>query len=200
MSESEAQGTILVGRQAIQDLIQRHEGIVDNAQHRVVKELSVSMLEMLHDVDHRLLINKSMVGSLDSMAMRGAIREIMDYFDERLCRIVGEVDAKVQQLIGAYADMEEYTALSESRRAEAQALSRSFFGRTKALRAMEEAVDASQRVEKAAEQIVQLRQEITARERSIRAGQQRILAMVEEVMAKHAQPNTQSLADQSQVA
>ncbi len=175
-------------------LILEQEQQLENAQHRLVVELAQNRLNILREMQRRILVDHSLMRCIPSEAARVAVDDVFHDFEVRVQGIFSGMDELTQKLIAAHADREDYEEAYERAVHLGMDLERKWFSGKKAVEQYKAAAEAARGMAESADRVLQLRKELRAKEQSLKQGQQKILGLIEEFIDRYQEKPTKTLS------
>ncbi|EGQ64094.1 hypothetical protein GGI1_23446, partial [Acidithiobacillus sp. GGI-221] len=99
---------------------------IETAQHRVVIGQAKENLELVRELQRRLVLDKALLRLVPSQAAASAVGDVMRDFERRVVASVDSVDKLVEQLVARYADDEELEQSTQEYQKQAETVSRGF--------------------------------------------------------------------------
>lgn len=174
-------------------MIEEQERQLDSAQHRLVIELVNNRLDVLREMQRRVLVDCSMISSIPSVAARSALVDVFHSFELRVQESMAQMDDVTQKIIAAYSDREEYEDQYERCIKSAMDAEHRFFGRREAATQYSKAAMAAKSMADAADRILQLRKTMKSKEDSLKNGQERIMGLIEEFIDRYQEKKTMTV-------
>ena len=168
----------------LERLIAQQERALQNAQHRIAVALAQDNLAMLREVRMRLLVDKGLIGMIQSGSVRSAVSDVMSDFEHRVQSTFESVDRITDKLIACYAEEEELQAACDKSKEVGDTYMRKMFGGKKAANAYSEALEFSMRRSEKLAYALALRKEVADKRSALNEGQRNVLALVEEFLQK----------------
>jgi len=175
-------------------LVAEQERQLDNAQHRIVVELTSDRLDLLRDIKRRITVDRAMMRVIPSQAAREAVDEVFRDFEERIQVTLSAMDEHTQKLIAAYADMEEHEEAYNHLKQSGKDYQAKWFGKKAAAREFELAAEKAMAKADAMERVLKLRHELHRKVKSLQQGQERILSLIEEFIERYQDKGSASIA------
>ena len=180
--------------QVLDKLVTEQERQLDNAQHRIVVELTSGRLDVLRDLQRRLVVDRAMMCAIPSQAARNAVDEVFRDFEARVQSSLDAMDEHNQKLISAYADMEEHEEAYEQLKRSGEEHQRRWFGKKAAAEQFRLAAEKARAMADASARVIALRQELQRKEKALQHGQERILELIEEFIERYQDNGSKSIA------
>lgn len=157
---------------------------IDTAQHRVVIAQAKENLEMVRELQRRLVLDQALLRMVPSQAASSAVGDVMRDFERRVVCAVDDVDKLTEKMVSRHADDEELEQTTKQYMEQADAKNRGFFGRVRAATLYRFAGEvANQRSENLAE-MIRLRNMIDSKRAGLMDGQRKIMGLIEEFIEK----------------
>ena len=171
---------------------------IETAQHRVVIAQAKENLDMVRELQRRLVLDNALLKLIPSQATSSAISDVMRDFERRVVESVDAVDKLAEQLVARHADDEELEQSSEEYLKQAEMMSNRFFGRTKAASLYRLACEQAMKRSDNLAEMTRLRSVIDGRKATLMEGQRRIIGLIEEFIEKGMQlaKPTEAIAEQ----
>ena len=157
---------------------------IETAQHRVVIAQAKENLELVRELQRRLVLDKALLGLVPSQAAASAVGDVMRDFERRVVASVDSVDKLAEQLVARYADDEELEQSTQEYQKQAEAVSRSFFGRIKAATLYRLVAESSAKRSENLLEMIRIRGVIDSKKAELMEGQRRIIGLIEEFIEK----------------
>lgn len=138
---------------------------IDNAQHRVVIAQAKENLELVRELQRRLVLDHALLRLVPSQAASSAVGDVMRDFERRVVNAIDEVDRLTEQLVSRHADDEELEQSSRDYLQQAETLSRGIFGRFKAASWYRMAGEHTNRRSDNLAEMIRIRVSLTGRKR-----------------------------------
>lgn len=191
---NESEGGSIMGKDFLIEKIMEQENALENAQHRVVVELSSARLEMMRDMHARLTIDRALMLTIPSKEAKRALDDVFHDFEIRLEGVFHDMDKDTEGLISAYADKEDCEARYIDCMTQGTEAKKRFFGRRQSAEHFEEAARQAAAMVRASERILSLRKKIAQHEQSLKRGQEKILGLIEEFINRYKDTQKQIIS------
>lgn len=157
---------------------------IDTAQHRVVITQAKENLEIVRELQRRLVLDHALLRLVPSQAAASAVGDVMRDFERRVVDSVEAVDRLAEQLVSRYADDEELEQSSQEYLKQAETLSRGFFGRIKSASLYRLAGEHAMRRSANLAEMIRIRSVIDGKRAALIDGQRKIMGLIEEFIEK----------------
>lgn len=157
---------------------------IETAQHRVVIGQAKENLELVRELQRRLVLDKGLLRLVPSQAAASAVSDVMKDFERRVVASVDSVDKLVEQLVARYADEEELEQSKQEYQKQAEAVNRGIFGRVKAATIYRLVADVSVKRSENLLEMIRIRGVIDNKKAELMEGQRRIIGLIEEFIEK----------------
>lgn len=153
---------------------------IETAQHRVVIAQAKENLEIVRELQRRLVLDHALLKLVPSQAASSAVSDVMRDFERRVVESVDAVDRLAEQLVARHADDEDLEQASQEYLKQAEMMSNRFFGRTKAASLYRLACEHAMKRSDNLAEMIRLRSVIDGKKATLIEGQRRIMGLIEE--------------------
>lgn len=183
LNESSQMGNWCSGS-VLDQMVERQEQAVLNAQHRITVSLARDTLGMVRELRDRLTLDRAMLRMVPSEAAQSAVGDVTDDFERRARKILDDIDRIGDQMVAAYADEEEFAEEHERILQEAGRQSRRLMAGRRAADLYRQADEVSQRQVKSIRRVLELQRALDEKRNALHDGQSKVLALIEEFIGK----------------
>lgn len=160
---------------------------IETAQHRVVIAQAKENLEIVRELQRRLVLDHALLKLVPSQAVSSAVSDVMRDFERRVVESVDAVDKLAEQLVARHADDEDLEQSSQEYLKQAEIMSHRFFSRTKAASLYRLACEHAMKRSDNLAEMIRLRSVIDGKKSALIDGQRKIMALIEEFIEKGIQ-------------
>lgn len=161
---------------------------IETAQHRVVIGQAKENLELVRELQRRLVLDKALLRLMSSQAAASAVGDVMRDFERRVVASIDSVDKLAEQLVARYADEEELEQSTQEYQKQAETVSRSFFGKSKAAALYRLVAESAAKRSENLLEMIRIRSVIDHKKAELMEGQRRIIGLIEEFIEKGTNP------------